>query len=278
MMRTAKQRGVSIQSVDRAIDVLEYLSSSGWSGVTEIARALGTHKSTAYRLLVTLKDRGLVEQDSNTDRYRLGLGLVNLAAAVTGELDIVQYARPVCERLRDETGGTITISVLTGNDVMVIYQTMSSSSVLSVDWRGKHLPLHCTSDGKVLLAYLPESRQRTLLQGSLQRFTPHTIVDPVVLKAQLHTIREVGYGYTVEELEIGLNAVAVPIFTRGASVLATLGLSGPAFRFPSPAISGFAERAISSAAEISNALGGISRNGGGRGLRSLDNGDRHEPL
>jgi DNA-binding IclR family transcriptional regulator len=270
MMRTAKQRGVAIQSVDRAIDVLEYLSSSGWSGVTEIARALGTHKSTAYRLLVTLKDRGLVEQDSNTDRYRLGLGLVNLAANVTGEMDIVQYARPVCERLREETGGTITISVLTGNDVMVIYQTMSSSSVLSVDWRGKHLPLHCTSDGKVLLAYLPESRQRTLLEGPLQRFTPHTVVDPATLKEQLRTIRDGGYGYTVEELEIGLNAVAVPIFAHGASVVATLGLSGPAFRVLPTTIPGLAARAISAAAEISNALGGSSRNGGAPGTsRSL---------
>jgi DNA-binding IclR family transcriptional regulator len=261
---------VSIQSVDRAVDVLEYLSSSGWSGVTEIARALGTHKSTAYRLLVTLKDRGLVEQDSNTDRYRLGLGLVNLAAAVTGELDIVQFARPVCERLREETGGTVTISVLTGNDVMVIHQTMSSSSVLNVDWRGKHLPLHCTSDGKVLLAYLPESRQQTLLQGPLQRFTVHTIVDPAILKEQLRTIREVGYGFTVEELETGLNAVAAPIFSRGEVVAATLGLSGPAFRFPPASIPELAGRAISAAVEISSALGGASRNGRGEGLRSLD--------
>src|SRR5689334_12746410 len=116
----------SIQSVDRAIAVLEFLGTNGWSGVTEVAAALGTHKSTAYRLLSTLKDRGLVEQDAETDRYRLGLGLVYLASTVSAELDILHYARPVCDRLREQTQGTVTVSVLTGDDVMVMYQAMSS--------------------------------------------------------------------------------------------------------------------------------------------------------
>jgi DNA-binding IclR family transcriptional regulator len=245
----------NIQSVDRAIAVLEFLSTKGWSGVTEVATALGTHKSTAYRLLSTLKDRGLVEQDTRTDLYRLGLGLVYLASAVSAELAILHYARPICDRLREQTQGTVTISVLTGDDVMVIYQAMSSSSVLNVDWRGKHLPLHCTSDGKVLLAYLSESRRRAVLGKTLRRFTEHTIVDPLALSEQLRRIRETGYGFTLEELEIGLNAVAAPVFSGGSAVTATVGLSGPAARIPQPSIPDLALLVMGAAAEISATAG-----------------------
>jgi DNA-binding IclR family transcriptional regulator len=235
--------------------VLEYLCARGWSGVTEIAAALGTHKSTAYRLLATLKDRGLVEQDVETDRYRLGLGVVYLASAVTADLDILHYARPVCDRLREQAQGTVTISVLAGDDVLVIYQAMSSSSVLNVDWRGKHLPLHCTSDGKVLLAHLPDTRQRAILEKPLKRFTAHTIVDPDALRAQIRAIRDVGYGYTVEELEIGLNAVAAPCFAAGHEVVATVGLSGPAARFQPESIPGLGRLTMGAADEISAATG-----------------------
>ncbi len=250
-----KEREVAVQSVDRAITVLEYLCTRGWSGVTEVANAIGTHKSTVYRLLSTLKDRGLVEQDAETDRYRLGLGLVYLASAVTGNLDILHYARPICEDLRERTQGTVTVSVLTGDEVLIIYQAIPSSSVLSVDWRGKHVPLHATSDGKVLLSQLSESRQRSVLERPLRRFTNRTIVDARALRDQLGIIREVGYGYTIEELEIGLNAVAAPCFSGGGSVLATIGVSGPAFRFPEETLPELALLVKRAANDISGALG-----------------------
>ena len=93
IMGAAGDRSGGIQSVDRAVSVLEFLSREGWAGVTEVAHGLRIHKSTAYRLLATLKERGLVEQDMETERYRLGLGLVFLASAVAADLDVVRYAR-----------------------------------------------------------------------------------------------------------------------------------------------------------------------------------------
>lgn len=244
-----------MQSVDRAIGVLEFLAHAGWAGVTDVANALDIHKSTAHRLLATLLDHGLVDQDARTDRYRLGLGLVSLASTVTADLDVLQYARPVGERLSEETRETVTVSVLIGDEVMVIHQIMPSISVLSVDWRGKHLPLHCTSDGKVLLAHLPETRQRAILAKPLARFTGRTIIDPDTLRAQLHVIRAAGYGYTLEELEIGLNAVAAPIYLGTGAVAATIGVSGPAFRLSEQSIPSMGSLTRSAAAEISRRLG-----------------------
>ena len=92
------RRSPSVQSVDRAISVMEFLSRRGWSGVTEVSRELDIHKSTAYRLLTTLRDRGLVEQDAATEKYRLGFGMVLLARAVSADLDILRCAKPLCER------------------------------------------------------------------------------------------------------------------------------------------------------------------------------------
>lgn len=263
------ERGAEIQSVDRAVSVLEFLSREGWSGVTEVATGLGVHKSTAYRLLATLKDRGLVEQDLETERYRLGLGLVFLASTVAADLDVVRYARPICQQLSDRTRETVTVSVLAGDEVITVDQMVSSASVLSVDWTGKRLPLHCASDGKVLLAYLSEGRQREILARPLRRFTENTIVDPTVLDAQLHAIRRNGFGYSLEELEIGLNGVAAPICSKGGTVIAAVSVSGPAFRLTADDVPALGDLTKEAAEEISRRLGFQSKANGRRMLRGI---------
>src|SRR3712207_800838 len=111
-METIERRNNFLRSVDRAITVMEILSRRGWSGVTELAKELGINKSTAYRLLTTLRNRGLVEQDAATEKYRLGFGLVALASSVTADLDIARCSRPVCDRLAEHTRETVTVAVL----------------------------------------------------------------------------------------------------------------------------------------------------------------------
>ncbi len=265
------ERRGGVQSVDRAVSVLEFLCREGWSGVTEVANRLGIHKSTAHRLLATLKDRGLVEQDVETERYRLGVGLVFLASAVTADLDVVRSARPVCQRLSEQTRETVTLTVLVGDEAVIIHQATSPSSVLGVDWTGKHTPPHCMSDGKVLLAHLSEGRRSRILARPLERFTAHTIVDPARLEDQLSAIRADGYGYTVEEFEVGLNGVAAPIRSAGGAVVAAVSVSGPAFRLPVASIPALGELTASAAADISRRLGFHDRgevDGDGR-LRGL---------
>ena len=249
------RRSPSVQSVDRAVSVMEFLSHHGWSGVTEVSRELDIHKSTAYRLLTTLRDRGLVEQDAGTEKYRLGFGLVLLARAVRSELDILRCARPVCERLSERTRETVTIAVLEGDDAVVIHQSISRASALSVDWTGRHTPLHATAAGKLFLAFMPEDQLHRILEGPLERFTENTIVDPTRLEGHSKGVREEGHAFTIEELETGLNAVGAPIRSAEGAVAGAVSVSGPAFRLPPDAlfeIGGLCERA---AAEISRCLG-----------------------
>src|SRR5918995_6435433 len=121
-METTKRRSNFVQSVGRAITVMELLSRRGWTGVTEVARELEINKSTAYRLLTTLRDRGLVKQDAATEKYRLGFGLVALASSVTEDLDVTRCSRPVCDRLAEQSQETVTVAVLEGDDAIVLSQ------------------------------------------------------------------------------------------------------------------------------------------------------------
>ncbi|MGF1470606.1 MAG: IclR family transcriptional regulator [Rubrobacteraceae bacterium] len=254
-MNPVTSKSSSVQSVDRAITVMELLSSQGWSGVTEVANELNIHKSTAYRLLATLRDRGLVEQDNATEKYRLGFGVVLLASTVTADLDIVRYARPICERLSDELEETVTVTALEGAEAVIIHQSISTSSMMAVDWSGWHSPLHASAAGKVLLAYMPEERRQHILRKPLESLTENTVTDRAVLQAQLQEIREIGYGYIDEELEVGMTAVGAPIQTADGKVIAAVAVSGPVFRLPAEQVPETAELVKQAAEEISRSLG-----------------------
>ncbi len=255
LMEALNRRNNYVQSVGRAISIMELLGRRGWSGVTEVANELDIHKSTAYRLLTTLRDRGLVEQDAATEKYRLGFGLVMLASSVTADLDIARCSHPVCERLAEQTRETATVAVLEGDDAIVIHQSNSRFSALSVDWSGRHTPLHATAAGKVFLFHMPQDQRLRILEKPLQRYTENTILDPAVLQDQLRVGRERGYWYTAEELEVGLNAIAAPIRAADGAVVAAVSVSGPAFRLPVDSIRSVAEIVKEAAAEISRCLG-----------------------
>ena len=244
-----------MQSVDRAVTLMELLSRRGWSGVTEVAKELEINKSTAYRLLTTLRDRGLVEQDAATEKYRLGFGLVMLASSVTADLDVARCSRPVCDRLAEQTRETVTVAVLEGDDAIIIHQSTSGFSALSVDWSGRHTPLHATAAGKIFLNNMPESQRRRLLNRPLPSYTEKTVTDPESLMKEARGSQEDGYRHTEGELEAGLSAVAAPIRGADGSVVAAVSVSGPAFRLPKESIPEVGELAREAAAEISRCLG-----------------------
>jgi DNA-binding IclR family transcriptional regulator len=254
-METTNRRNNTVRSVDRAITVMELLSRRGWSGVTQVAKELDIHKSTAYRLLTTLRDRGLVEQDAATEKYRLGFGLVMLASSVTADLDVARCSRPACDWLAEQTRETATVAVLEGDDAIIIHQSTSGFSALSVDWSGRHTPLHATAAGKIFLQHMPEVQRRHILGKPLQGYTESTLVNPAPLQDELRAGLDRGYWYTVEELEVGLNAISAPIRCADGAVVAAVSVSGPAFRLPPESFPRIGEQCKRAAAEISRCLG-----------------------
>ncbi len=248
-----------IQSVDRAVRVLELIGESGAMGVTEIGRALGVHKTTASRLTATLAAHGLLERDPSSERYRLGLSLVYLAGAVMAELDLVTVSRPVVQSLAETTGETVNVGVLHSGSVVCVDQATGNSAVMSVSWIGRRTPLHCTSNGKVLLAAMNEPDLAAVLAAPLEARTEATIIDPGALRAELERGRPRGYATAIEELETGLNAVAAPIRRADGQVVAALSVSGPAFRLRPIDLPRVGEETMVSASTISRRLGFTKR-------------------
>ena len=184
------------------------------------------HKSTAFRLVSALETAGLVEQAGDRGKYRLGMGILRLAGATTARLDVVQEARPICKRLATSTGETVNLAVLADGSALYLDQVAGSSSLQAHNWVGQHIPLHATSNGKVLLGGLaPDELTRTL--GSLPSFTDATITTKKRLLAEVEKARTIGYAVAVDELEVGLTAVAAPIHNAHGDVIASLSLSGP---------------------------------------------------
>ncbi|MFI6602480.1 IclR family transcriptional regulator [Nonomuraea sp. NPDC050536] len=245
-----------VQSVDRAISVLEILSRRGEAGVSEVAAEIDVHKSTAFRLLGALEARGLVEQAEERGKYRLGFGIIRLAGGVNTQLDVTQRGRPVCQRLAEEIGETVNIAVLRSSYVVNLDQVRGPSAVTAYNWVGQITPLHATSSGKVLLAHLDErQRERVLSDGQLESFTPRTVTAVAQLEQQLIVIKRNGYGYCLEELEEGLNAMAAPVRSYHGDVVAAVSVSGPAYRFTAERMHELAPVLMGGADEISRRLG-----------------------
>ncbi|MFA9430371.1 IclR family transcriptional regulator [Egicoccus sp. AB-alg2] len=225
-----RRRAAAVQSVDRAVSIMEILARDGWSGVTEIARELDVHKSTVFRLVSTLEARGIVEQDPSSNKYRLGFAMARLAAGIRGEIDLVEVARPACEQLSERLDEPVNLAVLEEGEVISIVQADLSTSLISVDWIGQRHPLHATASGKVFLTWGPADLRQDVLGRPLQARTKRTITDPDELRRDLERARSRGYAVTIGELERGLHAVAAPVRDPDGVVVAAIVASGPEYR------------------------------------------------
>lgn len=255
MAASSNDAGSSLQSVDRALQVLELLASWGAGGVTELATEIGVHKSTAFRLLGALEAREMVQQDTERGKYRLGFGVVRLARRVNAGLELSEQARPLTEALAQELGESINVAVMREHYAVNVVQSRGQASVVTQNWIGQLTPLHATSSGKILLAHLDRPTQAEQLGRKLDRFTQNTKTDARSLRRELDEIVRQGHAISYGELEIGLNAVAVPVLGEDGRVIAALSASGPAYRLSPERIGEVLDDVTESAAELSRRMG-----------------------
>lgn len=254
--------GGGVQSVDRAISVLEILARTGGSSVTEVAAELGVHKSTASRLLAALEARGLVHHAADRGQYRLGFGILRLAHAIPGRLSVVTEARDEIRELARTVSETVNLAVLREGHAVNVGQEMGPSTVSTYDWIGSITPLHATASGKVLLAGLPsEDRARVLKEQGLRSYTARTVTSRKALERQLLDVAAQGYAATSEEFEIGLNSVAVPVRDHLGTVVAAISVSGPAFRFSDGTMEAVLEDLRATGERVSRRMGWVPADG-----------------
>jgi IclR family acetate operon transcriptional repressor len=241
---------VRIQSVDRAVDLLLAVAAAQPERATApaLARACGLNRATAWRLLKTLQVRGLVAVDESTGRYSIGLTTMELGNAA-GPDALIATAHPILERMCEQTGETASLAV-PGLDGLTYLDEVTPAAVLTASWLGRSVPLHATSTGKALLAFLPAEQVQRVLAGSLTRFTDTTITDRDALAAELAATRARGYGVCAGELESSLYGVSAPVLDRNRRPLAVLSIWGPKDRVTQEKFEELGEVAVNAAAEI----------------------------
>lgn len=226
--------------------------------VMELSRRLGLHKSTVSRMLSTLQHEGLMDQNPETGKYRLGLGLVPLAGVALGRLNARAAAQPYLDELVTTTRETINVTVLDGRDCVCIELANSPQPIRYMGWIGRRTPLYCTASGKVLLAYMHPVERTAVLPASLPALTAHTLTNHTQLEQSLAQVCQDGYAIVHEEFEEGFSSIAAPLHNHQGKVVAALAISGPTYRLNGGVIGGFVAPLLATTAKISADLGYVS--------------------
>src|SRR3954462_2613589 len=255
MLATMAQQRV--QSLDRALDLLEALASADELGVSEIASRTGLVPSTAHRLLGTLVARGYAAQSPKSGRYLLGYKLLELTSGLQDRLGRLRTAaRPHLEAIQRETGETTNLVVLDGREVVYVDSVSGTRSVRLFTEIGRAIPAHTSGAGKALLAWRDPKDIEALLGGApLPPATAKTLTTLEALQDDFVRIRRRGYSTDNEEHELGVACVATPILDHAGLPLAAISVSGPITRVLHPDTADLAGILRGHAQEVSAALG-----------------------
>lgn len=213
------QDEIKVKSLAKAITLLDILTvEENGLKLSQLSERSSYPKSTVHALLSTMRDRGLISQLSNGN-YVLGIKLFEYGAAVSRGFDISALARPYLERLSSLTNSTAVISMIDNRGVVSFDYAFPASGVRIMPEIGVRLPRHATSQGKLMLAYLPKRTADSILKNArLIPFTPHTITEPEELKRCFEVIRSEGYAVEDGEYKIGLRSVSAPVFDNEGEV------------------------------------------------------------
>ncbi|MBE9474537.1 MAG: IclR family transcriptional regulator [Chloroflexi bacterium] len=251
------KRNPSVQSVERAIDILESFSAvEPGFGVGELSRRVNLPKSTVFRLLTTLESRGFIAQNSETGLYHLGVGLIPLANSVFVYSDLRRTARPHLRSLANTLEETTSLIILVDTEIINLEQVeFRGRLVVRAGGTEHRMPFNATSAGKVIAAFLPEAEMEALLESQLPALTPATITDADTLRSQLMEVRTRGYATSFDEIEEGLHAISTPIYNNEGNVVACVSVSGPSYRLTRSRIAAASPHVIQTADQISRELG-----------------------
>jgi DNA-binding IclR family transcriptional regulator len=244
------------RSAARASDILLGFINYDEVGVTELSQSLNLAKSTVHSLLQTLKNKGLIEQNLDNSKYRLGVKVFQLGMRWVRAREVRTVARPYMQQLSEELGMRVHLSILAGDQALIADKVEPFTSFLVVPGVGWTMPLHSTASGKVLLAYSPsEVVNRVSQEKGLIRYTTNTITDPVNLDKVLDKVRLVGYAFDEEETLSGVMCIAAPIRDYTNSVIASVSACGSVEQFPPRGLEDLITRVKNCANMISTSLG-----------------------
>lgn len=251
------QRRETVQSLERGLEILKVFSTSSEPmGITDISRNLGLAKGSVSRLVKTFVEHGFLQQNQETSKYQLGMGIWELASKVNSGRNITEVARPVLRKLHSQIEETVHLSILNEDNKMVFLEKIESNKDVRPNVQlGANLPPYCVANGKAMLAYRPAVEVKWILRGKLQKYTDKTISSSSTITKNLEQVRQLGYSTNYGEFRADVAGIAAPICDYTGRSVAALGVSVPTSRFTDELINSIALAVVESAKEISMALG-----------------------
>lgn len=245
-----------VQSIDRAVAILECFSENKSElKLSEIVNKLDLNKSTVHGLLNTLKHHGFIDQDQETQKYRLGLRFLIFSDLVISSIDVGNIASQVIERVCEEIEETVHIAMLDGLDVVYIGKMECNKSIKTSTKIGAKFPAYYTADGKIILCYMDKEKLNELLPDKIKSLTTSTITDKQKILKKLEEIKDKGFAVDNEEVMQGLSCVAAPIINHTGAVKYSLSVTGPTVRMTEDKIKEYAKIIKEATNEISYKIG-----------------------
>ena len=230
----AEEKGTKnpVQSAERIFQVMEMLADNGEMGLMELSAALGLHKSTVHRLLMSLIYMGYAKQDEGTQKYMLSYKVVNMAGKIMDRMDILQIAKPYMERLSDLSGEAVHLVQREGNNILYIYKIEAKvGTIRMVSHVGMVHPMYCSGVGKAIMATLPEEEVKQIWNESIiEKKTEKTITDYTQMQDVLEEVKKNGYALDDEENEKGVRCIAACLYGHQKEVKYAFSISGPTSR------------------------------------------------
>ena len=256
--RKSAAQGGQVQSLDRALSILERLAEADGMTLTDLAQSVGLAPSTTHRLLTTLQQRRFADFDTDYGVWVIGVAAFNVGNAFLRNRRIVTLGRPVMRRLMEDVGETVNLAVEDKDELVYVTQFESHAPMRAFFRPGRRAPMHASAVGKAMLAEMDDEMLKDILHSKgMPRFTDKTIVDPAALRAELLKTRERGWGVDDEEHTVGMRCVAATIHNEHGEVIAGVSLSGPSVRVTETRLAELGAKVVQAANEISEQIGGV---------------------
>ncbi|SNS94366.1 transcriptional regulator, IclR family [Noviherbaspirillum humi] len=253
---SAAKPKVRLSSVANAMRLLKSFSDDNYEiGISELAKQLRLAKSTAHRLASTLVEAGMLEQNAETGKYKLGLVVFELGSLVRRKMDFSNEAKPVLMHLREKTGETVHLAILESASIIYTNTLESKQSIRMTSDVGLRRSAFASAEGMVLLAFQSKQEIELLLKSRDPSVPKEVAANTAALAKEFATIRNRGYSIDDEESEPGLCSIAAPIRDYTGNVVAAVSIAGPAQRLNKKTLQAFAQDVVEAAEAISSRLG-----------------------
>jgi DNA-binding IclR family transcriptional regulator len=248
------KKSYTIEAVARALRILEALGEQPGRGVTALSTETGLTKSIVFRLLYTLEECGFVQRDNERALFSLGYRMALLGERVGMDGALMHVSPPILDALRDKTGENVNLIVREGTSALALATREGLNSIRLFSQSGRRGPLHAGGGSQLLLAYSEPAIRERVLEGPLERYSPHTLIDPDMLREKITLIRANGYNVALNDLDDGAFSVAAPIRNATGEIIAALSVAGASVRLDEVRRASYIEAVTEAANEISERL------------------------